>query len=71
MASSSTPTDEKVPKIQNQILSGKFAEMVSTVQHYILALNDEESEMNMFLNICLIFGFIKLKEYKNARSLSK
>ena len=25
----------------------------------------------MLFNICLIFGFIKLKEFKNARSLSK
>lgn len=27
--------------------------------------------MNILLNECLIFGFIKLKEFKNARSLAK
>jgi len=27
--------------------------------------------MNTLLNTCLVFGFIKLKEHKNARSLSR
>ena len=63
--------DEKIKKVRNYMLNGKFAEMVSSVQQYILALDEEESDMNMLLNICLIFGFIKLKEFKNARQLSK
>ena len=63
--------EEKIKKVQTYILNGKFAEMVTIVQQYILSLDEEKSDMNMLLNICLIFGFIKLKEYKNARSLSK
>ena len=60
--------------------NGKFADTVQSIQQYILKINinleelnvnQVDSEMNTLLNTCLVFGFIKLKEYKNARSLSR
>ena len=74
---------EKIQEIQRSLQRGKFAETVSSVQQYILKLNEAQarsnqqvvnivdSEMNLLLNECLIFGFLKLKEYKNARSLAR
>lgn len=67
---------EKIQEIHRQIKNGKFADMASSIQLYITKINisNEEfnsnqidSQMNTLLNTCLVFGFLKLKEYKNAR----
>lgn len=44
---------------------------VDQTQQNQQSVNLMDSEMNLLLNECLIFGFLKLKEYKNARSLAK
>ena len=71
---------DKIAEIQDYFRNGKFSEAAAEIQMYTLKLDVDQntnnitlvdSEMVTLLIELLVFGFLKLKEYKNARQLSQ
>ena len=65
---------EKIQEIHQYLQRGTFAQLLASTQQFILRMNENEEEpsildesMNVFLNECMIFASIKLKEFKHAR----
>lgn len=70
---------KKFQRITEYFLKGKFTEATATIQKLIMRIDEADisepqqditQDLNLLLNQLLIFGFIKLKEYHNARSMS-
>lgn len=73
-----------IEQLERFTCEGKFNQSVAVIQDHLLKVNSKlenekksakmnvvDSEMNLFLNQLLIFNYIKLKEFNNARSMAQ
>lgn len=74
---------DTIEQLERFTREGKFNQSVAVIQEHLLKFNSMlegdqkslqmnvvDSEMNMLLNELLIFNYIKLKEFQNARSMA-
>lgn len=74
---------DTIEQLERFTREGKLNQSVAVIQEYLLKFNSMlegdqksvqmnivDSEMNMLLNELLIFNYIKLKEFQNARSMA-